>query len=56
MKAGITDHFWTISELLSFRVLAAFLDSLDDLDELFPQLSLAPLPEFSDDVNFYCDL
>jgi IS1 family transposase/transposase-like protein len=56
MKAGITDHVWTLSELLSFRVPAAFLDSLDDLDELFPQFSLAPLPEFSDDVNFYCDL
>lgn len=58
MKAGITDHVWTISELLSFRVPASFLDSLDDLETLFPQSSVVFLPETVDelpDVNFYCE-
>lgn len=30
MAAGITDHVWTTTELLSYRVPASFLDTLDD--------------------------
>lgn len=36
MAAGMTDHVWTTSELLSYRVPAAFLDQLSDLERLFP--------------------
>jgi IS1 family transposase len=36
MAAGITDHVWTTSELLSYRVPASFLDRLDELERLFP--------------------
>jgi len=38
MAAGLTDHVWTMSELLSYRVPAAFLDRLHDLEHLFPSL------------------
>lgn len=55
MKAGITDHVWTLSELLRFRVPASFLDSLDDLEDLFPHFSGVSLPDIIDDVNSYCD-
>lgn len=55
MNAGITDHVWSLSELLSFRVPASFLDSLTQLQELFPDLVLdAPL-HFDNDINFYLD-
>jgi len=36
MAAGITDHVWTTSELLSYRVPASFLDRLPELEHLFP--------------------
>jgi IS1 family transposase/transposase-like protein len=36
MAAGLTDHVWTMTELLSYRVPATFLDQLDDLECLFP--------------------
>jgi hypothetical protein len=36
MAAGMTDHVWTTTELLSYRVPAAFLDQLPDLERLFP--------------------
>ena len=36
MAAGITDHVWTIRELLSYRVSTAFLDQLDEIERLFP--------------------
>ena len=36
MEAGLTDHVWTIKELLSFRVPAEFLDQLDKLAKIFP--------------------
>lgn len=36
MAAGVTDHVWTTTELLSYRVPVAFLDRLDDLEPLFP--------------------
>lgn len=58
MQAGITDHVWTISELLSFRVPFSFLDAVDELERLFPQSSVVFLPDVVDDrldVNFYCD-
>jgi hypothetical protein len=36
MAAGITDHVWTTTELLSYRVPASFLDRLPELEYLFP--------------------
>lgn len=36
MAAGMTDHVWTTEELLSYRVPAAFLDTLHDREHLFP--------------------
>lgn len=38
MAAGITDHVWTTSELLSYRVPAHFLDQLSQVERLFPPL------------------
>ncbi len=38
MAAGITDHIWTTTELLSFRVPARFLDQLAEIEHLFPPL------------------
>jgi len=37
MAAGITDHIWSTSELLSYRVPAAFFDKLPQLEYLFPE-------------------
>jgi IS1 family transposase/transposase-like protein len=36
MAAGMTDHVWTTTELLSYRVPAPFLDTLHQLEHLFP--------------------
>jgi IS1 family transposase len=36
MAAGLTDHIWTTTELLSFRVPAWFLDDLHNIEILFP--------------------
>jgi len=38
MAAGITDHVWTTTELLSYRVPAPFIDQLHELEHLFPPL------------------
>lgn len=38
MAAGITDHVWTTTELLSYRVPAQFLDELPEIEHLFPPL------------------
>ena len=38
MVAGITDHIWTTTELLSYRVPAWFLDQLSEIEHLFPAL------------------
>jgi IS1 family transposase/transposase-like protein len=38
MAAGITDHVWTTSELLSYRVPAQFIDQLSELKPLFALL------------------
>jgi IS1 family transposase len=38
MAAGITDHVWTTTELLSYRVPAHFLDQLAQVERLFPPL------------------
>lgn len=38
MAAGLTDHVWSMSELLSYRVSATFLDRLQDMEHLFPSL------------------
>jgi hypothetical protein len=35
MAAGMTDHVWTTSELLSYRVSAACLDQLHEIEHLF---------------------
>jgi hypothetical protein len=35
MAAGITDHVWTTTELLSYRVPAHFLDQLSTIKPLF---------------------
>lgn len=36
MAAGITDHVWTTSELLAYRVPAEFLGQLSTIQHLFP--------------------
>ena len=36
MAAGLTDHIWTTTELLSFRVPTWFLDDLHNVEILFP--------------------
>jgi len=36
MAAGLTDHIWSTSELLSYRVPVEFLDTLNQLETLFP--------------------
>ena len=38
MAAGMTDHVWTMTELLSYRVPAEFLDCVHTLEHLFPSL------------------
>lgn len=38
MAAGIADHVWTTTELLSYRVPASFLDTLATIEHLFPPL------------------
>ena len=38
MAAGITDHVWTTTELLSYRVPVQFLDQLSEIEDLFPML------------------
>jgi IS1 family transposase/transposase-like protein len=38
IAAGITDHVWTTTELLSYRVPAEFLDRLPEIECLFPPL------------------
>jgi len=38
MAAGLTDHVWTTTELLSYRVPPHFLDGLCDLERLYPPL------------------
>jgi IS1 family transposase len=38
MAAGITDHVWTMAELLSYRVPVKFLDQLTEIEHLFPKL------------------
>ena len=38
MAAGITDHVWTTTELLSYRVPVSFLETLTQIEHLFPPL------------------
>ena len=38
MAAGITNHVWSTTELLSYRVPAQFLDRLPEIEHLFPPL------------------
>jgi IS1 family transposase len=38
MAAGLTDHVWTMTELLSYRVPAEFLDRVHAMEHLFPSL------------------
>ncbi len=38
MAAGITDHVWTTAELLSYRTPARFLDQLEEIENLYPNL------------------
>jgi IS1 family transposase/transposase-like protein len=38
MAAGLTDQVWTTDELLSYRAPAPFIDQLDQLEHLFPEL------------------
>jgi IS1 family transposase len=40
MAAAMTDHVWTTSELLGYRVPATFLDTLDATEHVFPRLDL----------------
>jgi IS1 family transposase len=41
MAAGITDHVWTTTELLSYRVPVSFLDRLAEIEPLFAVLEQA---------------
>lgn len=41
MAAGLTDHIWSTTELLSFRVPLSFLQTLHNLECLFPPPDLA---------------
>jgi len=41
MAAGMTDHVWTTTELLSYRVPASFLDMLHTIKHLFPSPDVA---------------
>jgi IS1 family transposase/transposase-like protein len=36
MAAGLTDHIWSTAELLSYRVPAAFLDTIQQVEHVFP--------------------
>jgi IS1 family transposase len=36
MAAGMTDHIWTTTELLSYRVPASFVDTMHTVEHLFP--------------------
>jgi IS1 family transposase len=36
MAAGLTDHIWSTTELLSYRVPAAFLDTIQQVEHVFP--------------------
>src|SRR6266508_1037930 len=38
MAAGLTDHVWSTTELLGYRVPAPFLDTLEAIEHLFPVL------------------
>ena len=38
MAAGMTEHVWSTAELLGYRVPAAFLDTLNTIEHLFPAL------------------
>ena len=38
MIAGLTDHVWTTTELLSYRVPFHFLETLSKIEHLFPSL------------------
>jgi IS1 family transposase len=40
MAAGLTDHIWTMTELLSFRLPVQFIETLKRIDHLFPSLDL----------------
>ncbi len=44
MAAGMTDHIWTTSELLGYRVPANFLDTLRTIHHLFPELDISHHP------------
>lgn len=39
MAAGMTDHVWTTTELLSYRVPVEFLERLHEIEHLFPKLN-----------------
>jgi len=41
MAARLTDHVWSTSELLSYRVPAAFLDRMPEMEQLFPSFDLS---------------
>jgi IS1 family transposase len=41
MAAGLTDHVWTTTELLSYRVPVPFVERLQMIDHLFPPLKVA---------------
>ena len=38
MAAEMTDHVWTMTDLLSYHVPAAFVDRTHDIEYLFPSL------------------
>lgn len=40
MAAGLTDHIWSMEELLGYRVPATFLETLAELEHVFPPLDL----------------
>ena len=40
MAAGLTDHVWSMEELLGYRLPASFLETLSELEYVFPPLDV----------------
>lgn len=45
MAAGLTDHIWSTSELLSYRVPVDFLNTITQLKSLFPDWEQEKIPD-----------
>jgi hypothetical protein len=45
MAAGLTDHIWSTSALLSYRVSVDFLNTIAQLQSLFPDWDQQEQPD-----------